>query len=112
MQSLPPTLEALADELAGMDGVVAVTLGGSRALGVADAGSDWDLAVYYRGAVDTTALAQHGTVYPPGSWGRIMNGGAWLKTTDGAKVDVLLRDLDVAEAWSEQATDGVYEVDA
>jgi hypothetical protein len=112
MQSLPPSLEALADELAGMDGVVAVALGGSRALGVADAGSDWDLAVYYRGAVDTTALALHGAVYPPGSWGRIMNGGAWLKTADGAEVDVLLRDLDVAEAWCERATEGVYEVDA
>jgi hypothetical protein len=112
VQSLPPTLEALAGELAGMDGVVAVVLGGSRALGVADAGSDWDLAVYYRRAVDTTALARHGTVYPPGSWGRIMNGGAWLKAPDGAKVDVLLRDLDVAETWSARAMEGVYEVDA
>jgi hypothetical protein len=30
-------------------------------------------------------------VYPPGAWGRIMNGSAWL-TYDGLKVDVILRD--------------------
>jgi hypothetical protein len=41
-----------------------------------------------------------------------MNGGAWLATEDGAKVDVLLRDLDVVDAWSARAENGVYEVDA
>jgi hypothetical protein len=112
MPDLPPFVEALAGELAAMDGTVAVALGGSRALGVADAGSDWDLAVYYRRALDTTALARRGTVYAPGAWGRIMNGGAWLEAPDGSKVDVLLRDLDVAEFWSARAEDGVYEVDA
>jgi hypothetical protein len=40
-----------------------------------------------------------------------MNGGAWL-ACDGAKVDVLLRDLDAVDAWSERAARGVYEVDA
>jgi hypothetical protein len=104
-------IEALVADLAAMDGAVAVVLGGSRALGAADAGSDWDLGVYYRGAIDTAALARHGTVHPPGSWGRLMNGGAWL-TVDGAKVDVLLRDLDAVDLWSARAEDGVYEVDA
>ncbi len=111
MPALPQALDALADELAAMDGAVAVALGGSRALGLDDAASDWDLAVYYRRALDLTALARHGTVYPPGSWGRLMNGGAWL-TLGGAKVDVVLRDLDVAELWSERAVAGTYEVDA
>lgn len=112
MPSLPPLLETLVDDLASMDGVVAVTLGGSRAAGLADAGSDRDLGVYYRRAIDTTALARGGTVYPPGAWGRIMNGGAWLRADDGAKVDVLLRDLDAVDLWSERAREGVYEVDA
>jgi len=31
----------------------------------------------------------------PGSWGRLMNGGAWLKI--GERIDVLLRDLTVVE---------------
>jgi hypothetical protein len=108
---LPAGLEELVDLVAGMRGVAAVVLGGSRALGTNDPGSDCDLGVYYRGDLDTTALAKRGTVYPPGAWGRVMNGGAWL-TCDGAKVDVLLRDLDVVDHWSERAEQGIYEVDA
>jgi hypothetical protein len=109
--ALPPSIDALVADLAAMDGAAAVVLGGSRAFGAADAGSDWDLAVYYRGAIDTAALARRGPVHPPGSWGRIMNGGAWL-TVDGAKVDVLLRDLDAVDLWSARAEEGTYEVDA
>jgi hypothetical protein len=96
--------------LAAMPGTVAVVLGGSRAAGSSDAESDWDLGVYYRGSIDTSALAERGTVHPPGSWGRIMNGGAWL-TCAGLKVDVILRDLDAVEHWSAEAAEGRYEVD-
>jgi hypothetical protein len=109
--ALPPDVAALADAIVGARGAVAVALGGSRALGTADAASDWDLALYYRGALDLGVLERFGEVHPPGSWGRIMNGGAWLRI-GGAKVDVLLRDLDVAEHWSERAARGEYEVDA
>lgn len=108
---LPPAIAALADTLAGMPGVVAVVLGGSRALGTASERSDWDLGVYYREKLDTSALARSGTVHPPGSWGRIMNGGAWLQI-EGTKVDVLLRDLDVVEHWSSRAQEGEFEIDA
>jgi hypothetical protein len=108
---LPPAIAKLADTLATMPGAVAVVLGGSRALGTASQGSDWDLGVYYRGQLDTGALARFGTVHPPGSWGRIMNGGAWLQV-DGTKVDVLLRDLDVVEHWSARAQEGAFEIDA
>src|SRR5262249_47630171 len=62
------------------------------------------------GAIDTSALEARGTVHPPGAWGRIMNGGAWL-TCAGMKVDVLLRDLNVVEHWSARAAEGQYEVD-
>ncbi len=108
--ALPPALEALVDELAALPGARAVALGGSRAAGAADASSDWDFALYYRGALDTRALAARGTVHPPGAWGRIMNGGAWL-SIEGRKVDVLLRDLDAVEHWAAQAERGLYEVD-
>ena len=97
--------------LATLRGVEAVGLGGSRAIQTADEGSDWDLGVYYRGGIDLAPLARYGEVHPPGSWGRIMNGGAWL-SLGGTKVDVLLRDLDVALHWTEQARRGAYEVDA
>src|SRR5262245_33059574 len=70
--TLPVEIEALVDVLATQRNVVAVALGGSRATGSADAASDWDLAVYYRGEIGTAALACYGDVHPPGSWGRIM----------------------------------------
>jgi len=90
MTDLPQPIAELVDVLATMPGAIAVVLGGSRAIGSNDAGSDWDLGLYYRGAIDLTALAARGVVYPPGSWGRVMNGGAWLRCGN-EKVDVLLR---------------------
>src|SRR5690348_16777575 len=93
---MPPRVEELVDRLAALSGVVAVVLGGSRALGSSDARSDWDLGVYYRGALDWHPLETLGQVNPPGSWGRVMNGGAWL-SLGGAKVDVLFRDLSFVE---------------
>jgi hypothetical protein len=108
---LPLAIAKLADTLATMPGAVAVVLGGSRAAGTASESSDWDLGVYYRGHLDTSALARFRTVHPPGSWGRIMNGGAWLQV-EGSKVDVLLRDLDVVEHWSARAQEGEFEIDA
>ena len=111
MTSLPTTVAEIVDELSSTPGVVAVTLGGSRALGTNASSSDWDLGVYYRGSLDLTRLAARGTVYPPGSWGRLMNGGAWLRC--GAdRVDVLLRDLDAVEHWTRKAEEGQFEVDA
>jgi Nucleotidyltransferase domain len=111
MPDLPAPISDLADVLASMPGAVAVVLGGSRALGTAMPGSDWDLGVYYRRTLDTATLAHFGVVHPPGSWGRVMNGGAWL-TIANTKVDVLFRDLDAVEHWSARASDGEFEVDA
>ncbi len=111
MSDIPEAIIELVDELMTMPGAVAVALGGSRALGVGDDSADWDLGLYYRGAIDLSRLAARGPVYPPGSWGRLMNGGAWLRS-DGMKVDVLLRDLDVVEHWTRRAEQGEFEVDS
>lgn len=108
---LPSAVARVAQALAASSGAQAVVLAGSRALRDADASSDWDLTVYYRGAFDLTPLAAFGDVHPPGSWGRLMNGGAWL-TVDGVAVDVMLRDLAVVEHWAAEAHRGVYELDA
>jgi hypothetical protein len=93
---IPQSASELIDVLAAMPGTVAVVLGGSRALDRNDAGSDWDLGVCYRGTIDLAALSARGTVYPPGSWGRVMNGGAWLQC-GGEKVDVRQR------SWSRRS---------
>ena len=92
MTELPQPIAALVDELAASQGAVAVMLGGSRAHGGGDPGSDFDLGLYYRGGIDLGPLAAHGAVHASGSWGRVMNGGAWL-SCGGHKVDVLLRRL-------------------
>ena len=107
---LPASIEALADELMTCPGAEAVVVGGSRAIGRSVAGSDWDLGLHYRGEIDLEPLTRRGEVHPPGSWGRIMNGGAWLDV-DGTRVDVLLRDLDVVEHWAAEATGGRFEID-
>jgi hypothetical protein len=111
MTAMPEVIAELVDELMTMPAAVAVALGGSRALGIEEDDSDWDLGLYYRGTIDLSRLAARGLVYPPGSWGRLMNGGAWLRC-DGTKVDVLLRDLDIVEHWARRSEEGEFEIDA
>jgi hypothetical protein len=107
---IPQSITELVDVLAAMPGTVGVVLGGSRAARSDDEGSDWDLGVYYRGGIDLTALSKRGTVFSPGTWGRVMNGGAWLEC-GGEKVDVILRDLNVVEYWTTRAEEGEFERD-
>ena len=106
-------MRELAERLMQVPGVVAVTLGGSRAGGVIGPDSDWDFGLYYRGTIradDVRALGFDGTVVEPGAWGRLVNGGAWL-TVEGQRVDLLYRDLDVVRHWLDEADAGRYEVD-
>ena len=106
-------MRELAERLRGIPGVVAVTLGGSRATGTAREESDWDFGLYYRGRIsadDVRALGFEGEVVEPGEWGRLVNGGAAL-TVEGQRVDLLYRDLEVVEHWRAEAEAGRYEVD-
>jgi hypothetical protein len=105
-------MEFIATRLAAIRGVVAVTLGGSRATNTAAEDSDWDFGLYYRGRLDPAdvlALGWPGRVFAPGEWGRIVNGGAWL-TIDGTKVDLIYRDLDEVLRWTEAAEEGRFEI--
>ncbi|WP_077798721.1 nucleotidyltransferase domain-containing protein [Streptomyces sp. JHA26] len=99
-------LDTTADRLAALPTVRAVALGGSRAQGTHRPDSDWDLAVYYRGAFDPDdlrALGWPGEVSDIGAWGGgVFNGGAWL-TIDERRVDVHYRDLDVVERETAEA---------
>ncbi|MFH8802943.1 nucleotidyltransferase domain-containing protein [Streptomyces sp. NPDC017936] len=107
-------LATTADRLAALPAVRAVALGGSRAQGTEGPGSDWDLAVYYRGAFDPAdlrAVGWEGEVCEVGAWGGgVFNGGAWL-TIDGRRVDVHYRDLDVVEHERAQAEEGRFRVE-
>ncbi|MGQ5595573.1 nucleotidyltransferase domain-containing protein [Streptomyces sp. ESR1.13] len=107
-------LDTTADRLAALPAVRAVTLGGSRARGTHGPDSDWDLAVYYRGAFDPDdlrAVGWEGEVSEIGAWGGgVFNGGAWL-TIDGRGVDVHYRDLDAVEHEVAQARAGRFGVE-
>ncbi|MFD8152992.1 nucleotidyltransferase family protein [Streptomyces sp. NPDC001046] len=107
-------LDTTADRLAALPGVRAVALGGSRAQGAARPDSDWDLAVYYRGAFDPAelrAVGWEGEVSEIGAWGGgVFNGGAWL-TVAGRRVDVHYRDLDVVERECAEAAAGRFRIE-
>ena len=107
---VPDSVDELADDLINSAGVQAVVIGGSRAIGRHRPDSDWDIGVYYRGDLDMSAVAARGEVHPPGSWGRLMNGGSWL-VVDGVRVDVLLRDLSIVEHWTSAAHRGQFDID-
>ncbi|MFI1797967.1 nucleotidyltransferase domain-containing protein [Streptomyces sp. NPDC020379] len=100
--------------LAALPHVEAVALGGSRAGGTHGPDSDWDFAVYYRGAFDVAgvrALGWPGEVSGIGEWGGgVFNGGAWLDV-DGRRVDVHYRDLDDVEFQLAEAREGRFRVE-
>ncbi|GHO68285.1 hypothetical protein KSC_071770 [Ktedonobacter sp. SOSP1-52] len=112
-EQISPFLQPLVEQLIHIPGVVAVSLGGSRARGEARPDSDWDIGLYYRRHIqssDLRALGFPGHVVEPGTWGRLVNGGGWL-LIDGQHVDVLYRDLTVVEYWIKEAEGGRFEVD-
>jgi hypothetical protein len=112
-----PRVVTLARRLTEIPGVVAVALGGSRAIGAHRPDSDVDLGLYYRGSLDIAALRALAAeaadqvlgLSEIGGWGPWVNGGAWLVVA-GARVDWIYRDLDrVAAIWSECRA-GRYEI--
>ncbi|MFB9237443.1 nucleotidyltransferase domain-containing protein [Plantactinospora siamensis] len=112
-----PVPADLPERLCAVGGVVAVALGGSRARGRHRPDSDWDLGLYYRGALDVPALRavaasvadRPAELTEPGGWGPWVNGGGWLRI-GGAAVDLIYRDLDrVRRVWADCRA-GRYEV--
>ncbi len=108
---------AAGDRLAALPGVLAVTLGGSRAAGTARPDSDWDFSVYYRGGDAgfdpdvLKSLGWPGQIFPIGSWGGgVFNGGAWLTAGD-RRVDVHYRDLDDVEHQLAEAQAGRFGIE-
>ncbi len=105
-------MESLAQTLSRIPGVVAVSLGGSRAQGTHRENSDWDFGVYYRGDLDpgdVRALGFEGEVFAPGDWAEPMHGGAWLRV-DGVKVDLIYRDLALVETELSRAERGEFDI--
>jgi hypothetical protein len=109
MSEADASLRAISPILAGVPGVAAVVLGGSRARGVASESSDYDIGLYFRrdAPLDVEALARAlapvvddppgAAVTAIGEWGPWIVGGAWLKV-GGMKVDLLYREIEAVEA--------------
>jgi hypothetical protein len=103
-------------ELASVDGMAAIALGGSWARRTARVDSDIDLGLYYeegsgisiRGVRDIAERWSAGhapTVTELYEWGPWVNGGAWIQTRSG-KVDFLYRNLDQVRTVIEEAREG------
>jgi Nucleotidyltransferase domain len=116
---LPPVddeefADYIASALASLPGVLAVSLGGSRATGTNRPDSDWDFSLYYRAHFDPDdlrALGWPGEIFPVGGWGGgVFNGGAWLRVQD-RQVDVHYRDLDDIEHRIAEAIQGRFRVE-
>lgn len=107
-------LDLVADQLAALPRVEAVTLGGSRAEGTERPDSDWDFSLYYRGAFapqDLRDIGWPGEVSEVGGWGGgVFNGGAWL-TVDSRKVDVHYRDLAVVDEQVTASSQGRFTIE-
>lgn len=107
MDEIRTILDKAITTLAGISGVEAIVLGGSRARGTHAQTSDIDIGVYYgRTAFDLVALNKaaqllddehrENLVVPPGAWGNWVNGGGWL-IMNGYHVDLILRDIERVE---------------
>jgi hypothetical protein len=103
--------------LAGLPGVQAVALGGSRITGGARPDSDWDFSLYYRASQQPfdpetlRRLGWPGDVFQLGQWGGgVFNSGAWLRV-NGRQVDVHYRDLDDVEHRLTEARQGRFGIE-
>jgi len=114
-------LDQILAELQTVDGLVAVTLGGSWAAGRQRPDSDVDLGLLYRAdrpldvaAVKRVAGRLNDTpdpvVTPLGGWGTWVNGGSWL-TIQGFRTDFLYRDFDFVTEIIDEVLGGRGRVD-
>ena len=114
-------LRDLTAQLAQVDGIVAIVLGGSYASGDHHAGSDLDVGLYYaeartfavdavRAIADGVSVAGSATVTDFYEWGAWVNGGAWIRTAHG-KVDFLYRNVDQVQRTIAAAGQGIVEHD-
>jgi Polymerase beta, Nucleotidyltransferase len=100
-----PLLEHILPALAGIPGIEAIVLGGSRARGTAHDASDYDIGLYFSASqpLDTDRLlrAAKAMVDDPdtaavtsvGGWGPWIVGGGWLSIA-AQKIDLLYRCVD------------------
>ena len=112
-------LDEITAELKLIDGVKAIVLGGSHAVGTATESSDLDIGLYYseqnpfeikeiRRVAEKYADHEQPTVTAFYEWGPWVNGGAWINTING-EVDFLYKNIDQIAKTIENAKNGIWE---
>jgi hypothetical protein len=117
-----PFLVPLVAAFAGVGGIEAIVLGGSRARGTSHDNSDYDIGLYFSESLklDIDRLQQVArqladnpevtTVTSVGEWGPWIVGGAWL-TIEGQKVDLLYRNIEAVRRTIEACRAGQVSMD-
>ena len=112
-------LVEITDELKVIDGVKAIVLGGSYAVGLATESSDLDIGIYYyeqnpfdilkiKTVAERHADNEQPTVTGFYEWGPWVNGGAWIKTRK-VEVDFLYKNIDQLSKTIDNARNGYWE---
>ena len=114
-------LDKITRDLQPHDGISAIVLGGSYAMGSATENSDLDIGIYYsetnpfdieqiKSIAKKYAIDEEPTVVGFYEWGAWVNGGAWINTVSG-KVDFIYRNIEQVRATIEKSKNGVWEND-
>ncbi|MBN3890003.1 MAG: nucleotidyltransferase domain-containing protein [Nostoc sp. JL31] len=103
-QESPQFINHIVSSLRSIEGITAISLGGSRARGNHTNNSDVDLGIYYNSENPPDLIALNrlacelddnhrvNLITAIGEWGKWINGGGWLQV-QGVGVDFLYRDL-------------------
>lgn len=112
------TLDRIVAELGVIQGVVAVVLGGSHCIGMADETSDLDIGIYYNpeSPFDTDDIKivaskfsteENFTATGYYEWGPWVNGGGWINTKSG-EVDFIYRNVQQVKSTIDDSRNGVW----
>lgn len=112
-------LDNITEELKLIDGVKAIVLGGSYAIGMATENSDLDIGIYYseQNPFDIGKIREiakkftdndQPTVTDFYEWGLWVNGGAWINTVNG-EVDFLYKNIEQITRTIDNTKDGIWE---
>jgi hypothetical protein len=114
-------LKDITTELEQVEGVMAIVLGGSYAMGTATESSDLDIGIYYyennpfdiekvKIIANKFAVNDQPTVTGFYEWGPWVNGGAWINAAIG-EVDFIYKNIDQITKTIENAKNGIWEND-
>jgi predicted nucleotidyltransferase len=112
-------LDDIVNQLKQVNGVEAIVLGGSYAIGMATETSDLDIGIFYKEEnpfyindikliAEKFSVKEQPTVTDFYQWGPCVNGGAWITTKNG-EVDFIYKNIYQIVKVIENAKNGIWE---